>query len=51
MARKDVAFKYIPTTEMVADALTKALPSAKFSDCRSKMGIEETKPTGKGGTN
>ncbi len=51
MARKNVVFKYIPTTEIVADALTKALPSVKFSDCRSKMGIEEMKPTVKGGTN
>ena len=44
VARKDVSFKYIPTTEMVADALTKSLPPAKLIYCRTQMGIGEIKP-------
>jgi len=35
VARKDVAFEYIRTDYMVAHALTKALPSAKFALCRT----------------
>lgn len=39
VTRKDITFKYIPTTKMVADALTKPLPAAKLDFCRTAMGI------------
>ena len=39
VARNDICFKYISTTKMVADALTKPLPSTKFNFCRTEMGI------------
>ena len=39
VTRNDVAFEYIRTDEMVADALTKPLPAAKFQFCRAEMGI------------
>jgi transposase InsO family protein len=38
--RKDVAFTYITTDKMVADALTKAVPEAKHSFCRLGMGVK-----------
>ena len=39
--RRDVSFSYIKTDEMVADALTKPLPSTKFMFCRHAMGMSD----------
>jgi hypothetical protein len=39
VARKEVAFEYIRTDNMVADCLTKALPESKHAFCRSEMGV------------
>jgi hypothetical protein len=41
--RKDIIFKYVSTNKMVADILTKPLPSTKFDFCRTSMGINNTK--------
>ena len=43
VARKDITFKYIPTSKMVADALTKPLPEKKLNYCRSCMGVRAEK--------
>ena len=40
--RKDIIFKYVPTDKMVADILTKPLPSAKYNFCRTSMGMNGT---------
>ena len=40
VVNKDVAYRYVPTTSMVADSLTKPLPRVKFEECRSAMGVE-----------
>lgn len=37
--RKEVCFRYIPTDQMVADVLTKALPSVKHLFCCKGMGV------------
>jgi len=39
VVRKEVAFTYVQTTEMVADVLTKALPKAKHQMCKAWMGM------------
>ena len=39
VADKEVEFEYISSKEMVADALTKALPEIPFSFCRDNMGV------------
>ncbi|KAJ9521268.1 hypothetical protein QJQ45_023012 [Haematococcus lacustris] len=36
--RGEVLFTYCPTADMVADALTKALPGQKFGKCKEGMG-------------
>lgn len=39
MARKDVAVKYVPTSEMVADMFTKPLPKAKMEKFLSVISV------------
>lgn len=38
--RGEVSFSFVSTSYMLADALTKALPSSKFELCRAGMGME-----------
>jgi transposase InsO family protein len=40
VARKEVVIKYVSTTEMVADSLTKVVPKIKFDFCRDGMGVK-----------
>ena len=39
-ARGEVKFEFVPTGQMVADAMTKALPKGKFEFCREQMGVK-----------
>jgi hypothetical protein len=39
VTRGEVAFSFIPTSEMVADCFTKALPPARFKVCRAGLGM------------
>eukprot|EP00170_Pyropia_yezoensis_P005005 contig_20362_g5019 len=39
VARREVAFYRLPTTEMAADGFTKPLPVAAFAACRSRVGV------------
>ena len=41
VASEDIEVIYCPTDEMVADAMTKALPKEKFLKFREIMGIDE----------
>ena len=34
-----IAPEYVPTAEMIADNLTKAVPASKVKYCREQMGI------------
>ncbi|KMQ86075.1 gag-pol polyprotein [Lasius niger] len=35
----EIVVNYLPTTEMIADALTKGLYASKFKDCITRMGL------------
>ena len=39
VARKEVEFSYLPTTEMAADMFTKAVPKAKLLICCAEIGV------------
>jgi hypothetical protein len=41
VVRNEVSFEYIPTSEMVADCMTKALPRPKFLFCIDAMGMSQ----------
>lgn len=45
-ARGDITLVYVPTAEMVADVLTKALPMALLSTCRHGLGLLALAPIG-----
>ena len=40
VARREVAFTYVPTDAMAADTLTKPVPAAKHKFCCAAMGIQ-----------
>jgi hypothetical protein len=37
--RKEVCFTYVPTQDMIADALTKPVPEGKLAVCRAGMAV------------
>lgn len=39
VARGEVNFDYVPTTKMIADVMTKALPESKHKECCDAMGM------------
>ena len=39
VARNEIEFNYVPTSGMIADVFTKALPLPKFSFCLKGMGV------------
>lgn len=39
VARGEVTFDYVPTTKMIADMMTKALPEGKHTECCHAMGM------------
>ena len=39
VARGEIVFVYCPTALMVADSLTKAVPTPKFLFCKLGMGV------------
>ena len=44
VAAKEVLFKYLPTTDMPADIMTKALPRQKHEKFSTMLGLRSTSP-------
>ena len=40
VAREELRYAYVPTAQMAADILTKALDAAKFKTCREMLGMQ-----------
>ena len=41
VSRGEIKVSFVPTKEMIADVLTKALPKPQFEQHRSKLGLVE----------